>query len=161
MEEIRYVDATQLQCNTVFCKDYKLIFAGTTISSMPESYKDDTYIMLEDLYDIRFIFERYVPVVNFYAVPRIDIFATDSNNGYWGTIGDVTDINNMIAQICYINNQNKIFLAAENLRNFIYPIDSLNERKNKIMNITDEVVLYPSKEDAEKAVRFIEIPRFE
>lgn len=45
-------------------------------------YKDDTYTMLADLYDIRFIFESNIPIVNFYTVPRIDIFATDSNNGY-------------------------------------------------------------------------------
>ena len=161
MEEIRYVDATQLQCNAVFCKDYELIFAGTTISTMPDSYKDNAYIMLADLYDIRFIYESNVPVVDFYAVPRIDIFATDSNKGYWGTVGDTTDINKMAAQICYINHQNEIFIIADNLKNFIFPIDSINERKNKIMNKTDEVVLYFSKEVAEKAIKFIEIPILE
>jgi hypothetical protein len=160
MQEIRYVDATQFECNAVFCKDYELIFAGTTISSMPEPYNDDTYMLLADIYDIKFIFEGNVPVVNFYAIPRVDIFATDSNNGYWGTVGDATDIENMAAQICYINNQNEIIIVAENLKNFIFPIDSINERKIEIMNKTDDVVLYSSKKDAEKAVKFIEIPKF-
>lgn len=127
MKEICYIDVTQLQGGAIFCKDYDLIFAGTTISSMPESNKDDTYIMLEDLYDICFIFDNHIPVVDFYAVPRIDIFAADSNNGFWGTIGDITDINNMFAPICYINNQKEIFIVAENFKIFYYQVASVQE----------------------------------
>ncbi|HWT73515.1 MAG TPA: hypothetical protein VN258_02175 [Mobilitalea sp.] len=161
MKELRYIDATQLGCGAVFCKDYDLIYAGTTIASMPESADDDTYMLLADKYDIRFIFDSNVTTVNFYALPRVDIFATDSNNGYWGTIGDATDIENMSAQICYVNNHNEIFIVADNLKNFIFPIDSINERRTKTMNKTDDVVLYSSKKDAEKAVKFIEIPKLE
>lgn len=158
LRELRYVDATQLNCGAI-CSDYDLILAGTTFASMPDSVNDDTYRLLADQYDIRFIFDRNVPKVNFYAVPRIDIFATDSNNGYWGTVGDSTGVENISAPICYINNQKEVFIVAENLKNFIFPIDSINERKFKMMNKTDSVVLYSSKNDAEKAVKFIEIPR--
>lgn len=131
MKEIRYLDTAGLKCTAVFCPSYDLLPAGTTIYSMSDSDNDDIYQQLANQSDIYFIFDRNLPAVDFYAVPQIDIFATDSKHGYWGTIGTTTDIENMSAPICYIDRNKEVSIVAENLKSFLYPIETLEERKTK------------------------------
>ncbi|MDF2543873.1 MAG: hypothetical protein K0S47_3591 [Herbinix sp.] len=161
MKEIRYLDVKQLSSSAIFSPTYELIFAGTTISSMPDSYNDDTYKLLAEKYDIKFIFDSYIPMINFYAIPWVDIFAMDSNNGYWGTVGAATSIDNITAKICYISKQNEVSIVSNNLNSFIYPIASIDERKKINMDITDDIILFQSKNEAEKCVEFLELPHLD
>ncbi len=155
MKELRYLDISKYKFHGIICPEYDIEFAGTTISSMPDSYVDDTYRLFADRYDIHFIFESNLPVVDFYAVPMIDIFAMDSSCGYWGTLGSSTDIGNLSAKICYINRYNEVYIVADNLKCFL-PLESVNKGQARGMIRTKEVTLFKDREEAGKVLKFIE-----
>lgn len=82
-------------------KPIEIIQAGATIYSMPVKYKNQ-YEMIESENEIFFIFDDSILQVDFYSVPRIDIFAKDNQGGYFGTVGTITDIEDTDAPICYM-----------------------------------------------------------
>ena len=67
-----YIDRNSVPGPTsVWIKDAEVLWAGTVISSMPETYKDERYKKIALEYDVHFIFDDKIPVVNFYAVPML------------------------------------------------------------------------------------------
>ena len=88
-----YFDETEAhECMSLFIKDVEIIHAGTTVYSMPATHKNSEYKKFADEYDIHFIFDDDIPQINFYTIPQIDIMATDSQGGFIGTIGQMTDL---------------------------------------------------------------------
>lgn len=161
MKGIRYIDANEFPGGMYISENDEEIIgqAGTTIYSMSASANNDTYKLIAAEYGVEFIFEPNVPIINFYAVPRVDIFAVDGNDGYWGTVGACTNHENMNAWICYINEQQEVFKVADNLQEFLFPIETIGERRAKEMIRTNEVMLFCSREDAAKVIHFIDLPR--
>jgi hypothetical protein len=116
-----YLDVTQASmCVSVYVKDAEVVLAGTTINPMSvrEKKKNSEYQRFADEYDINFIFDDNVPKVDFYTIPMVDIFATDSEGGYIGSLGRVTDLQENIP-ICYIDKDKKCYLIADNGNDFI------------------------------------------
>lgn len=135
---------------SIYIAGAEIIDAGVTINSMPVEYKDDEYQSYADNYDIHFIFDDDIPRVDFFTVPLVDIFATDSNGGFLGTIGCMTDFQSD-APICYIDDSRNCFIAAENGNNLI---QKRSEWRNNLEKSAD-VNVFRTKADAEKNFRFI------
>ena len=136
-------------------KPIERIQAGTTITSMPVKYKSQ-YEMIERKNKMFFIFDDSIPQVDFYAVPRVDIFAKDNQGGYFGTVGATTDIEDLEAPICYINKNQDIFKVASYLKEFIFHSDTTNQNV-KHMEPMLEIVLYNSFQEAKEQLDFIDI----
>ena len=147
-----YFDETEAhECMSLFIKDVEIIHAGTTVYSMPAAHKNSEYRKFADEYDIHFIFDDDIPHINFYTIPQVDIMATDSQGGFIGTIGQMTDLESD-AQICYIDNERNCYLIAENAKDFINCAPVWRNCLKDYNGIT----FYNSKSDAEKVVEFVD-----
>ncbi|MEE1061659.1 MAG: hypothetical protein UH080_07570 [Ruminococcus sp.] len=152
-----YLDETQSDCCTaVFVSDAEVIRAGATVYSMPVSDKNDEYKRLAEDYDVRFIFDDNPPAINFYTIPLINIFATDSNGGYIASLGQIFDIESN-APICYIDSDKKCYVIAENGKEFLKNISNWKDKKELI----NDIKFYYSKEEAEKENEFLDIKELE
>ena len=139
-----YLDMTKMgDCTSIWVKDTEIIPAGTTIYSMSVKQKNEEYERFAKEYDIHFIFEDNMPVIDFYTIPRVDIFATDSNGGYLGTIGNMTDLESD-APICYIDEERRCYLIAKSAKEFL---EKVSKWKINLKNC-EEVQFYASKEAA-------------
>lgn len=147
-----YLDMTENSCTSVFIKDTKIAPAGTTIYSMPVKDKNDEYDLLADKYDIHFIFDDNIPIIDFYSIPRIDIMATDSSGGFIGTLGELSNLNGD-AKICYIDAAKKCFVIALNFRDLM---NNLSDWKEKAIPC-EEINLFASKDEAMKSYKFVDL----
>lgn len=141
-------------CIAVFAKDVEVVPAGATLYSMSVKDKNAEYQKYADIYDLRFIFDDDIPQIDFYTVPRVDIFAKDSLGGLFGTFGQTTDIDN-VAPICYINKSNRCFLIANSLKVFLQMLASECDWRTSMVPNND-IVFYKSKADAEHSLEFLE-----
>lgn len=153
-QEVRYLDMTDQQnaCTSIFMKDIKMIPAGTTVYAMPVSDKNPEYDLLAADYDIHFIFDDDIPEVSFYAVPRIDIFATVSDGGYLATYGEITDLESN-ARILYISKDMEVRIAAAHLRKLL----STKKSWKGSMQKTKMVKLYSSREETMQHLQFFHL----
>ena len=152
MEEKIYIDKiSHPEAVAYFLTDYEPVWAGTTIYSMAVNQKCREYQELADRFDICFLFDDDVPVVDFYSVPWIDIFAKDSNGGYFagfhGTVGLDEDV-----PVLYIDGGKNIYRIADNLKDFLDNPNRCREKKKA----TDEVKIFKSKEEAQRLLPFME-----
>lgn len=115
-----YLDKTDpsLGCTAVYSSEAEIIPAGTTVNSMPVSDKNEEYASLDDTLDIYFIFDDNIPVIDFFTIPYIDIFAYDSKGGLLGSVNEMTDLDSM-APIVYINPDHKCYKAGQTLKHFL------------------------------------------
>lgn len=150
-----YIDTTELGCTSVWMKDAEIIPAGTTVYSMVERHKNEGYERFAKEYDIHFIFNDNVPVIDFYTIPRVDIFATDSECGYIGTIGEMTDLEGD-APICYINKEKNCYLICKESKNFLQVVSFWKE----ILEPYEEIKFYASKMDAIRENEFIDLSEY-
>ena len=147
-----FLDQTEAnEYMSIFIKGAEIIRAGTTIYSMSVKDKNAEYERYADEYDIHFIFDDDIPQINFYTIPQVDIMATDSQGGFIGTIGQMTDLESD-AQICYIDNERNCYLIAENAKDFIKCAPIWRNCLKDYNGIT----FYNSKSDAEKVVEFVD-----
>lgn len=136
-------------------KPIEIILSGTTIYSMPIKYKNE-YTDLESRKKIHFIFDDFIPQIDFYTVPLIDIFAKDNHGGFFGTLGTTIDLDDTKALICYIDKDKNVFKVADCLREFIFEFDNVNEDlwfKQPMEGIT----FFNSLEEAKQQFDFIDI----
>lgn len=151
--KIKYLDETTLQFRyAIFVNDAQLISAGATVYAMPVSDKNREYERYAAQYDLHFIFEDKVPHIDFYPVPHMDIFATDSHGGYIATIGQTSDMDSE-APICYIDKNRKCFLLAAHFRELL---EHAGNWKTKLQPY-DGIVFYPSKQAAERELEFVDL----
>lgn len=137
-------------CFSVFVRDAEVVPAGPTIYSMSVKHKCEEYERVAEQFDIKFIFDDNVPVVKFYTVPRVDIFAVSSDGGFLGTVGEVTDIEGS-AKICYINKNRKCFTVAASLKELL-----ANPDWKAYIKLNEEVLIFDSLDEAKKNLEFIE-----
>ena len=147
-----YLDAIEAGCTSVWMKDTEIIQAGTTVYSMSVKHKNEEYERFAKEYDIHFIFEDNIPVIDFYTIPRVDIFATDSNGGYVGTVGKTTDLESD-APICYIDKNKSCYLITEKGTEFLKSVSSWREN----LITYEEIEFYNSKEDAMQEKAFLKL----
>ena len=157
-QKIFYLDVTDPanSCMSIVLEGVKIIQAGTTVYAMSASEKNLEYDKIAEKGDIHFIFDDNVPNITFYAVPRVDVFATVSDGGYLATYGVITDIENN-ARILYISKDGEIRVAAPHLRML------LSRRRNwkSSMQKTKMVRLYSSKEEAMRILPFYTLNKFD
>jgi len=156
----KYIKSTQCACNAIFAKDeegnpIKIVQAGTTIYSMPIKDRKD-YLMIEEKSGVFFIFDDCIPKIDFYAVPRIDIFARDNQDGYFGTIGDMSDLEDLKATICYIDKNRNVFKVANCLREFLFPTETISKRIQHMKPISG-ITFCSSLKEAKELYEFINI----
>ena len=148
-----YLDKTQVnECISIFKKDAEVIWAGTTLNVMPVNHKNSEYERFAKEYDIHFIFEDNVPTVDFYTVPLVEIFATDSIGGYIGSLGQATDLQGE-APICYIASNRKCYLAAKNGKSWL---NNLAWWKQELTPLK-EVEMFDSVEAAREKYEFLDV----
>lgn len=152
MKRVFFDAAQNASAIGLFQPGTEILQAGTTVYSMPVGEKNAEYQKFADDYDIHFIFDDMPITVDFYAVPRIDIFAVDSYGGYIGTIGGLTD-NESSLPICYIDNQRKVFYLANNSVDFLEKCPTWKEH----LKPCSSVELFCSKADAMNAYEFVEV----
>jgi hypothetical protein len=147
-----YLDTTQSSmCISVYAKDAEVVLSGTTIYSMSVKEKNSEYQRFADEYDINFIFDDNVPNVDFYTIPMVDIFATDSRGGYIGSLGQVTDLQDNIP-ICYIDKDKKCYLIADNGNDFVTNACSW---KSNLTEYTD-IEIFNSLSAAQEKYEFLD-----
>ena len=147
-----YLDENEAHdCMSIFIKDAEIIRAGTTIYAMSVKDKNTEYERYAKEYDIHFIFDDDIPPIDFYTIPQVDIMAIDSQGGFIGTIGQMTDFESD-AQICYIDNDHNCYLIAENAKDFFKYAPMWKSRLKEY----NGVMFYNSISDAKKAVEFVD-----
>lgn len=152
-----YLDATALSgAWGVISQDAEIIQAGTTVYSMPVSDKNAEYDRWAAEYDICFIFDDCAVEPDFYAVPRFDIFATDSRGGYIGTIGACTDLQGE-EPVAYIDREKNVFLLAQNGAEFMCRAPQWR----KYLEPWEGIKLYKSKVAADAELEFCILPEME
>lgn len=146
-----YLDQSELKsCIGIFLKDTEVINAGTTVNAMSAKHKNTEYDRYATEYGIHFIFEDDVPVIDFYAIPQIDIFATDGEGGMFGSVGEETNPRGESA-IIFISDKKEVHLVAANFKEFV---SRAADWKNRLQPY-DGITLYESKAEAEKEQEFI------
>ena len=123
-----------------------VIAVGVSIHAMPMSVKKKEWELYRQFAidnDVHFLFEDNVPVVDFYAVPRVNIAAVDSEGGFIGSVGEIFDLSASVPLV-YISPQRECFLITQDSTNFL---SMASEWKQHLIPYCG-VTLYPSKEAA-------------
>ena len=138
---LKYYDVSGASgCIGIFCKDEEVCFTGTVVNILSTQNKDDIYFKYEREYDIHFIFKDNVPVIDFYTVPFIEIFAQDSMGGLIGSMTNETD------PVYYIAPDKQCYIIAESVDKFLE-----NPSMWKEELVPDNTIrIYNSKEEAKK-----------
>lgn len=146
-----FLDRTENSgCTGVFIRGAEVIPAGTTVYSMSVKDKNAEYQKYADEYDIHFIFDDKLPIIDFYTIPQVDIFAADSKGGLFGTVGQMTDMEGQ-ARICYIDSNRECYSIADNGIDFL---QSASEWKKRMIP-DKEIRFFKSKTEAIKKYEFI------
>jgi hypothetical protein len=153
-----YIDATQHIGISVFYKDepVEITQAGTTVYTMSLKDRNEEYLMLEKQKGLFFIFEDNLPVIDFYTVPRIDIFARDNQSGYLGTVGAISDIEDLNSPICYIDKNRNVFNVANCMRDYLFPAEIIGESISHSEPMKG-VTFHSSLQEAKKLYEFIDV----
>jgi hypothetical protein len=123
-----------------------VIPVGVSINAMPMSIKKkecELYQQFAKRNDVHFLFEDNIPTVDFYAVPWVDVAATDSNGGYIASVGESFSLSDSMPLI-YISAKRECFLITRDSMQFL----SIASVWKKHLMPYKDVTLYPSKEAA-------------
>ena len=123
-----------------------VIPVGVSIQAMPMCIKEKEWELYEAFArenDVFFIFEDALPAVDFYAVPRVDIAATDSAGGLIAGVGGEFDLHDHIPLV-YISPARECFLITEDSSQFL----SIASCWKTLLTPFAGVTLYPCKEAA-------------
>lgn len=149
-----YFDYTdQTDAVSVFIKDANLLPAGVSVYEMPAALKNKTYEQFAEKYDVHFIFSDLVPVISFYAVPFLSVFAVDSSGGMIASLGALTDFESD-TKIVYLSANKSVYLISENAQEFIKNISSWKENLAPFSGVE----LFPDIRQAKEKYRFWDIP---
>lgn len=147
-----YLDMTEAtMCIGAVVADAEVVPAGAVVSSMSVKHKNDEYERYAQEYDIHFIFDDNVPVVDFYTIPMVELFASDSEGGYISSVGQATDLQKEIP-ICYIDRDKKCYLIAESGKEFL---DKVTGWKSQLRSYA-EIAFYTSLEEAKEKNEFLD-----
>lgn len=147
-----YLDMTETtMCIGAVVADAEVVPAGAVVSSMSVKHKNSEYERYAREYDIHFIFDDKVPEVDFYTIPMVELFATDSEGGYIGSVGQATDLQKEIP-ICYIDKEHNCYLIAESGKEFL---DNVSDWKLQLRPYA-EITFFASLEEAKRKYEFLD-----
>ena len=130
----------------VFSAEAEYIPAGTVVNAMPVRHKLEVFRRFSEALDIRFIFEDKIPWVDFYAVPYLEVIATDSEGGWIGTLGEN-------APVVYVDAAGKCWKIADNIQVFL----TVTPGWKRELTACEEVKIYASLEEAKAELEFVDI----
>ena len=149
---IVYYDMSDVTAGAVgvFVRDAKVLPAGTTICTMPVQEKAEAGYAEFAKKDVYFIFEDDVPKINFFDVPRVDVFARTSV-GLLACLGESADVDSD-APIVLIDDELNVRRAAKNM------MDMLTSSNWKdCIGEENGVKLYLDREAAMAELEFVDI----
>lgn len=123
-----------------------VIPVGVSINAMPMGVKKKDWALYQQFAkenDVYFLFEDNVPIVDFYAVPRVDIAATDSCGGFIASAGEPFSLQDKIPLI-YISPKRECFLITADSSKFL----SIASKWREYLVPYENVKLYPTKDAA-------------
>jgi len=123
-----------------------VIPVGVKINAMPMSVKNKEWEIYQQFArdnDVHFLFEDNLPTIDFYAVPQVEIAATDSVGGLIASVGEDFSLSHSVPLI-YISPQRKCFLITADSTQFL----SIASQWKEHLVPYDGVMLYASKEAA-------------
>lgn len=101
----------------VFLRDAKVMPAGVTLCVFPEQEKGEAGYAEFAQKDVHFIFSDDVPEIDFYSLPRLDVFAR-TEMGLLATLGESSDAEGE-APIVLIDGGKNVFRAAKNMMDLL------------------------------------------
>lgn len=134
----------------------EIIPAGTTVYAMSVGENCEEYYNCAEKYDVRFIFDDAKPIIDFYTIPWLDIFAKDSHGGFFATFCAQTDMT-ATAPICYIDKEHQCFRVSDSLKAFLQMV-SATEAWRICMEPMRDIMFFSSSEEAKSALAFWEPP---
>jgi len=147
-----YLDTTKFNnCPGVLVKEADVVWAGASVNAMSINLKNNEYDRFAREYDIHFVFKDNIPLIDFYTVPMVEIFAVDSLGGYFVSVGGSTDFQKKIP-ICYIDVNKNSYLIAENGKSFL---NKVHEWKNNLIPYK-EIEFFNSLKEAQEKYDFLD-----
>ena len=101
----------------VFLRDARVMPAGVTVCAMPAQEKGEQGYQEYAGKDVHFFFDDALPQIDFYSVPRLDVFAS-TTDGLLATLGESSDVEGE-APIVLIDAQKRVFRAARNMMDML------------------------------------------
>ena len=163
---IYYIDTNEIFFNKhsarfVFSKEDEFITCGKITTPIADG-NDLTFInTAKEKYGINFFLDEQDCSTEIYAVPYINIFASDKN-GIYAVINDFPDIESK-KSICYIDRHTlKAYNLKYTLSNFITAISNGTLKKQLYTPLTDEhITVFKNKLEAQKHIKLSKIKDLE
>lgn len=163
---IYYIDTNEIFFNKhsarfVFSKEDEFITCGKITTPIADG-NDLTFInTAKEKYGINFFLDEQDCSTEIYAVPYINIFASDKN-GVYAVINDFSDIESK-KLICYIDKHTlKAYNLKYTLSNFITAISNGTLKKQLYTPLTDEhITVFQNKLEAQKHIKISKIKDLE
>ena len=163
---IYYIDTSEIffdDCSAYFInsKNDEFITCGKITTPIVDEDDSNFINTTKEKYGITFFLDEQDCSTEIYAVPYINIFASDKN-GIYAVINDFPDIESK-KSICYID---KHALKAYNLKytlsNFITAISNGTFKKQLYTPLTDEhITVFQNKLEAKKHIKISKIKDLE
>lgn len=163
---IYYIDTSEIffdDCSAHFInsKNDEFITCGKITTPIVDEDDSNFINTAKEKYGINFFLDEQDCSTEIYAVPYINIFASDKN-GIYAVINDFPDIESK-KSICYID---KHTLKAYNLKctlsNFITAISNGTFKKQLYTPLTDEhITVFQNKLEAQKHIKISKIKDLE
>lgn len=156
-----YIDMTNTEgCFGILPENGEtIVFAGVSLYSMPLSVKSregELYADFARKYGIHFIFDDEKPVIDFYAVPSLEIGATDGAGGFIASVGAPFSLRDPVCLV-YIAPDRSCYRITEDGSEFF----SMVSRWRNCLTPYDAVKLYGSKEQAKAEFEILDFEKTE
>lgn len=163
---IYYIDTNEIFFNKhsarfVFSKEDEFITCGKIATPIVDEDDSNFINTAKEKYGINFFLDEQDCSTEIYAVPYINIFASDKN-GIYAVINDFPDIESK-KLICYIDKHTlKAYNLKYTLSNFITAISNGTFKKQLYTPLTDEhITVFQNKLEAQKHIKISKIKDLE
>lgn len=163
---IYYIDTNEIFFNKhsarfVFSKEDEFITCGKIATPIVDEDDSNFINTAKEKYGIKFFLDEQDCSTEIYAVPYINIFASDES-GVYAVINDFPDIESK-KSICYIDKHTlKAYNLKYTLSNFITAINNGTLKKQLYTPLTDEhITVFQNKLEAEKHIKISKIKDLE
>lgn len=163
---IYYIDTNEIFFNKhsarfVFSKEDEFITCGKIATPIVDEDDSNFINTAKEKYGINFFLDEQDCSTEIYAVPYINIFASDKN-GIYAVVNDFPDIESK-KLICYIDKHTlKAYNLKYTLSNFITAISNGTLKKQLYTPLTDEhITVFQNKLEAQKHIKISKIKDLE
>lgn len=163
---IYYIDTNEIFFNKhsarfVFSKEDEFITCGKITTPIVDENDSNFINTAKEKYGINFFLDEQDCSTEIYAVPYINIFASDKN-GIYAVINDFPDIESK-KSVCYIDKHTlKAYNLKYTLSNFITAINNGTFKKQLYTPLTDEhITVFQNKLEAQKHIKISKIKDLE